>query len=208
MFFFIGFAAGAITGVPIGPVNVAVIDAAYRHTLRRALAVAVGGAFADFVCCALGVAGVTPLLNANPSVPPILYLISGIILFFYGLITVRSRPVTPAANEAPRAVAPSRDIWSGLSTGLLLILLNPAAVLTWLVIMGNILPAKHTLGDGLAAAVGVFVGSLGWFSFVAYLTQRGKSTLGDKAKWLPRVVGVALIGYSIYLIVRAAIYFI
>ena len=78
MFFLIGIAAGALTGIPIGPVNVAVIDAAYRHTLRRAIAVGMGGSIADCLYASLGVLGVTPVLKANPSVPPILYAISGV----------------------------------------------------------------------------------------------------------------------------------
>ena len=64
-FILIGVAAGALTGVPIGPVNVAVIDAAYRHTLRRAIAVGLGGACADGLYSALGILGVTP---SSPSV--------------------------------------------------------------------------------------------------------------------------------------------
>src|SRR5262245_16252329 len=47
MFLVFGVLAGSLTGVPIGPVNVAVIDASYRHTMRRALGVALGGAIAD-----------------------------------------------------------------------------------------------------------------------------------------------------------------
>jgi len=63
MFVLIGIAAGALTGVPIGPVNVAVIDAAYRHTLRRAIMVGAGGACADGLYSALGLLGVTPVLR-------------------------------------------------------------------------------------------------------------------------------------------------
>src|SRR3954447_5520090 len=98
MFFAIGFAAGALTGIPIGPVNVAVIDAAYRFTLRRAIAVGIGGAVADGLYSALGVLGVTPVLNKYPSVPPVLYAISGVVLLIYGFLTARSQPVTPASN--------------------------------------------------------------------------------------------------------------
>lgn len=46
-YFVIGLAIGILTGVPIGPANLAVIDAAYRHTMRRALGVALGAAFGD-----------------------------------------------------------------------------------------------------------------------------------------------------------------
>src|SRR3954454_8083970 len=100
MFLLIGAAAGALTGVPIGPVNVAVIDAAYRHTLRRAIAVGLGGACADGLYSALGILGVTPVLRSYAIVSPILYAVSGIVLMIYGFLTARSQPVAPAANEA------------------------------------------------------------------------------------------------------------
>ncbi len=202
MFVLIGVAAGALTGVPIGPVNVAVIDAAYRHTLRRAIAVGLGGACADGLYSALGVLGVTPVLRTYPSVPPILYAVSGVVLLVYGFLTARSQPVTPASNEAPKAVEPSREMWSGFTVGLALIVLNPAAIVTWVVIMGSIIPETTTF-NGICCALGVMVGSFGWFALVAYLTQKGKHVLGDKAAWIPRVVGVALMIYAVYLLARA-----
>jgi threonine/homoserine/homoserine lactone efflux protein len=202
MFLLIGFAAGAITGIPVGPVNVAVIDAAYRHTLRRALAVGLGGAIADFLYCAVGVAGLAPKLREFPAVPNILFAISGVVLLFYGFMTARSRPVTPAANEAPKSPNPSREMWSGLTTGILLILLNPGAIVTWVVLVGQIIPTA-TFYQGLVTAVGVFFGSFTWFALVAYLTQKGKRTLGDKALWIPRFVGIALMFYAVYLLQKA-----
>src|SRR5256885_1439291 len=103
MFLMIGIAAGALTGVPIGPVNVAVIDAAYRHTFKRAVSTGFGGASAD----------------------------------------------------------------------------------------------------SLYAALGVFIGSFSWFTLVAYLTGKGKNVLGDKAAWIPRIVGICLMVYAVYLLARA-----
>src|SRR5512146_181576 len=87
MFLVIGVAIGALTGVPIGPVNVAVIDAAYRHTLRRAIAVGLGGAIADFVYATLGIVGIGPYLLAYPVLPRILYGLSGVVLIVYGALT-------------------------------------------------------------------------------------------------------------------------
>ena len=198
-----GVAAGALTGVPIGPVNVAVIDAAYRHTLRRAIAVGLGGACADGLYSALGVLGVTPVLRTYPTVPPILYAVSGIVLLVYGFPTARSKPVTPAQNDAPKdAAEPSREMWSGFTLGLALIVLNPAAIVTWVVIMGSIIPETTPI-NGIFCSLGVMAGSFGWFALVAYLTQKGKHVLGDKAAWIPRVIGVALMVYAVYLIAKA-----
>jgi threonine/homoserine/homoserine lactone efflux protein len=201
-FILIGVAAGALTGVPIGPVNVAVIDAAYRHTFRRAIAVGLGGACADGLYSALGVLGVTPRLRLYPSVPPILYAVSGVVLLVYGFFTARSQPVTPAQSDAPKGGDRGDEMWSGFRVGLALIVLNPAAIVTWVVIMGTIIPETTTM-NGIFCSLGVVIGSFGWFALVAYLTRKGKHVLGDKAAWIPRVVGVALMVYAVYLIAKA-----
>jgi threonine/homoserine/homoserine lactone efflux protein len=215
MFLLIGVAAGALTGVPIGPVNVAVIDASYRHTLRRAISVGLGGACADCLYSALGVLGVTPIIRSYPSVPPILYAVSGIVLLVYGFITARSQPVTPAAKpdvvasltqtQRQKAIDDRHEMWRGFRVGVALIVLNPAAVVTWVVIMGSIVPEASPL-EGVFCAVGVFCGSWSWFALVAYLTNKGKHVLGDKAAWIPRVVGVALMVYAVYLLAKAVRY--
>jgi threonine/homoserine/homoserine lactone efflux protein len=211
MFILLGIAAGALTGVPIGPVNVAVIDAAYRHTLRRAIAVGMGGACADGLYSALGVLGVTPVLRTYPTVPPILYAVSGVVLLIYGFLTARSHPVTPTPDEAVKVVEPSREMRSGFTLGLALILLNPAAIVTWVVIMGSFVEQiadfdQITPLNGIMCSLGVVAGSFGWFALVAYLTQKGKTVLGDKAAWIPRVIGVALMVYAVYLIAKAVKY--
>ena len=205
MFFLIGIAAGALTGVPIGPVNVAVIDAAYRHTFRRAIAVGLGGALADGMYAALGVLGISPILSSYPSVPPILFAVSGVVLLIYGFLTARSQPVTPATEgggSQQKIIDPKREFKEGFTVGLLLIILNPAAIVTWVVIMGTIIPEPTRLG-GIACAIGVMIGSFGWFALVAFLTQKGKNVLGEKAAWIPRLVGIALMVYSVYLLVKA-----
>ena len=206
MFLVIGVLAGALTGVPIGPVNVAVIDAAYRHTFRRAVAVGLGGALADMLYAGLGVLGVTPILRTYPSVLTILYAVSGVVLMVYGFLTARSQPPAAAVADHPHpdgsGVIDRRDFRQGFTVGVALILLNPAAVVTWVVIMGSMIPDANTW-EGIACAIGVFIGSWSWFTLVAYLTQKGKNVLGDKAAWIPRVVGVLLMIYAVYLLGKA-----
>ncbi len=206
MFFVIGVLAGALTGVPIGPVNVAVIDAAYRHTLRRAIAVGLGGACGDLLYSGLGILGVTPALQSNQTVVNVIYAVSGIVLLVYGFLTARSQPVQPApqgSGEVPHLDAEEwRQTLLGFRVGLALIVLNPAAIVTWVVIVGQLIPPANW-EEGIACALGVFAGSFSWFALVAYLTHKGKHVLGDKAAWIPRVVGIALMVYALYLIGRA-----
>lgn len=202
-YFLIGVAIGALTGVPIGPVNVAVIDGAYRHTLRRGMAVGLGGAVGDFCFALIGVLGVGPHLIAQPGVKPVLYLVSGLVLVVYGILTVRSQP-PPPPTAPPHQSPPGKEVWSGFTVGLGLIVLNPAAIVTWVVVVGSHIGPDIETWEGIAAAVGVFLGSFAWFAFVAYVADKGKRMMGDKAVWIARVVGIALIGYGVVSLYRGA----
>ena len=71
--------------------------------------------------------------------------------------------------------------------------------------MGSMIP-ETTTTNGFFCALGVMAGSFGWFSLVAYLTQKGKHVLGDKAAWIPRLVGIALMIYAVYLLGKAVKY--
>jgi arginine exporter protein ArgO len=204
-YFLIGVSIGLLTGVPIGPTNLAVIDAAYRHTMRRAVGVALGAACGDLMYAGVGINAIGPIVEANPGIPPVLFLLSGIILAIYGALTARAQPVSPATEHAPRAHEPSKEMWSGVTVGLALILLNPAAIVTWVVVIGPHLAGASHL-EGLAATVGVFIGSLAWFCFVAYLTNHGKRLMGGKAIWITRTIGIGLVLYGLFSIGRAVAY--
>jgi L-lysine exporter family protein LysE/ArgO len=199
----LGAAIGAVTGIPVGPVNVAVIDAAYRQSLRRAIAVGLGGAIADLVYASLGILGVGPLLDRHPAVPPVLYGLSGVVLIIFGILTARAQELDP--HPPAGAEARSAGFAGGVGLGVALILLNPGAIVTWVVIVGSFL-AGATTSEGIAAAIGVGLGSCAWFSLVAYLAHHGMKVLGRKAVWLTRVVGTLLVGYGIYSIGRALYY--
>jgi arginine exporter protein ArgO len=201
-FLAIGFVIGLLTCIPIGVANVAVIDAAYRHNLARAIAVGLGGAIADGVYSALGIFGLGPVLERNPIVPPILYAVSGVVLIIYGIIILRAPPILPAAAEAQLPVSRNEHITTGLIVGLLATLLNPSAVVTWVVIVGSYASGVDTY-SGLAWVTGIVVGSFVWFVIVAYLADHGKRVLSGHAIWMTRIVALLVAGYGLFSIGRA-----
>ena len=204
--FLLGIVFGIVTGIPIGPVNVAVIDAAYRHCVRRAIAVGLGGAVGDFLYVLLGIVIIGPLFNEYPLLPPVLYGISGIVLIVYGLLTARAQPVDRSdVLKNAHDVSSSQHVLAGFGLGLALIIVNPGAMVTWVLIVGPFFADVSFMG-GLMAAAGVAVGSFMWFSFVAYLADHGKRILGDKAIWITRIVGLLLVGYGFYALSKLIIY--
>ena len=113
----------------------------------------------DSLYAALGVLGVTPVLKSYPHVLTDLCREWDQRLI-YGFLTARSQPVAPAHPDAPHVVRETaHEMWSGFKVGLALIVLNPAAVATWVVIMAfGVLEANTS--EGVVCAIGVFIGSL------------------------------------------------
>ncbi len=159
---------------------------------------------ADLTYASLGILGLGQLLTAHRIVPPILFGVSGIVLIIYGILTVRAQPVDPGlAGQAD--LAGKSYFWGGFGTGIALILLNPATLITWVVIVGSAM-ADASRSEGMAAAVGIGCGSALWFTVVAHLADHGKKVLGKKTVWLTRIVGLALICYGVFSIGRAVWY--
>jgi len=190
-FFLIGAFLGFITGVPLGPVNFAVIDSAYRHHVRRAVGVALGGATADCIYATLGAIGVGPKITQYPLGNVVMYGISAVVLIAYGWSTLKAAPEQAEPTASGSMPTASVSIWSGYWLGLILILLNPGALLFWVLLFGARFGDATTLQGG-AAALGVGVGSACWFCFVAWAANRGKRFLSDKAAWIGRIIGTIL----------------
>lgn len=192
-----GVALGVITGIPIGMVNVTIVDAGHRLGLRRALGIGLGGALADAAHVALAVAGVSALLARHQRLAPVLYAVSGIVLLAYGVAMARSAP-SPGSGARGREPGFGR----GVALGLSITLPNPAALGAWTVVVGALLPGA-TRDQGLAAAAGVGVGSLAWFWLLGYLASRDRDLLRPAGAWLTRAFAVVIIGCGAWSIGRA-----
>lgn len=175
----LGLALGVVTGLPLGVVNVAIVDAATQGRARFAVGVGIGGGIADAIHSSIAFAGVGRLA-ASYSKP--LAVGAGIVIIVYALL---ARRFTRHARGK-----------HGVVTGLLLTLPNPAALAAWVAIASATWPTI-SLEDAILVGAGVGIGSAAWFSILARLAKRWNP------KWLPKVAAVLLAAIATYGIVRA-----
>ena len=201
-YFGLGCGIGVVTCVPIGIANVMVIDAAHRHGATRAIGTGIGGALADGLYVSLGIFGIGPLLARYPSVPTVLRAVTGCVLVIYGIVLVRARPFH---DRDPRETPPQvhGQLRRGVAVGLAATLLNPSAIVTWVLIVG-----AHAIGalrgEGAAWIAGIVVGTFAWFLVVAWLALRSQRVLGRNVVWMTRVVGAVVIASGLVSLGRAA----
>jgi L-lysine exporter family protein LysE/ArgO len=198
--FLLGLALGYIAAIPIGPVNAAVIDTAFRKSFLRALAIGIGGAFADLVYSQVAVAGLAPLLKSQPTLAEILFGIGGGVLVVFGIVTVRTAHFDPESVKVSRPI-PARAFFGGVGTGILITVANPAALVSW-VFLASFLSGLSRF-EAFIAGVGIFAGTALWFLGIAWLAHKGRVKLGHRTVWVTRTVGALLVVYGVFLVGKA-----
>jgi threonine/homoserine/homoserine lactone efflux protein len=198
-----GIVLGFVGGIPVGPVNAAVIDTALRKCFRRAFATGLGGAFADFIYCLACTLGLGTLFKSVPSLEPIFLGVGGVVLLVFGVKTVRTpRLEAEAYTRAPTKIQ-KRELAGAFLQGLFLTVMNPAAMVSWVLLASTVLAGAKDW-EALYASTGVFFGTSIWFLFIAWLASKGRVKLGTNAVWVTRAVGGLLMAYGVFLMFKVS----
>jgi arginine exporter protein ArgO len=153
----LGLALGAITGMPLGVINVAIAEAAIAGRRAYAAGMGLGGALADTVHALLAMLGLARLVTARPEIVRVLAVVAALVIVSYAVLGWRRQRTPPAA-----CLAHDGGVARGVGAGLALTLPNPGALTGWVAIAAALWPHAEVV-EALAFALGVGVGSAVWF---------------------------------------------
>jgi threonine/homoserine/homoserine lactone efflux protein len=191
-----GLALGVVTGMPLGVINVAVIDAAAAGRVRFAMGIGIGGGLADIVHSGVAFAGVGGLVTTRPDLVRWLAIGAAVLIVAYAVHAWRQRARPTLGGDASR-------LPRGIATGFLLTLPNPAALAAWVAVAAALWP-DATIAEATALAVGVGAGSATWFAVLARWI--GRLPPAHRARTIiPKVAIVVLVGIASYGVVRAVV---
>ena len=191
----LGVALGVVTGMPLGVVNVAVVEAAAAGEMRFATAVGVGGALADAVHATLAFVGLGGLVVAEPAWTRGLAIAAAVLVVGYAVATWRRRD-SAAAGELRQARPPYRGVVAGFT----LTLPNPGALAAWVAVAAAVWP-DIALVDAVVLGVSVGVGSALWFAVLARVVARKRDT--RLVRVAARAAVVTLVALAAFGAVRA-----
>jgi len=160
----LGLGLGILTGMPLGVVNVAIVDAAIAGRVRFALGVGVGGAIADTAHAAAAFIGVGALITTRPELVRWFAIGAAVLIVTYVVLAWRKR-------AEPRVPVDESSFMKGALTGCALTLPNPGALAAWVAVAASLWP-DATIAEACALGFGVGIGSAGWFAFLARWISR------------------------------------
>jgi L-lysine exporter family protein LysE/ArgO len=190
-FFLEGFLLGLGAAMPIGPVNIVIMNEALRH-YPRAVAIGLGAMGADMFYLSAAVLGLAPFLQ-TPWVQTLLGSAGTLFLLVLGVMLFRHRRDEPECE-----LTGSGPLLGAYIKGLMLTLTNPYTVGFWLSVtavgVGGSLP---WLTAGLVSAI------LLWIIVMPWIVRRHRNRLGSAVRRRVNTVAAAiLLLFALLLLVR------
>ncbi len=179
-----GLVCGFVVSVPVGPVNLAVINQALRRGFGPGFLVGLGAICAEMIYASVMLAGHASILD-KPAVMTTMHVAALVVMVWVGLHYLLIKPDQIEAKSA--AVAERVDErWHhprAFLLGFILTISNWMLVLLWATLAAVLSRvSSFTRRGGQAACVaGVFVGGALWFWLLAFFVSRAHRRVKPKA---------------------------
>jgi threonine/homoserine/homoserine lactone efflux protein len=196
-----GIVLGFTVAVIIGPAFFTLIQTSIHRGFRQGVLLAIGIFFSDLTLVFLCSLGATQVVY-EPKQKMILGVVSGIVLILYGAFTFNRKVHDPEDETVQPEKLPKHFTY--VAKGFFLNFANPFIWIFWVSVVGAV---SSTYSDRFTSMVIFLSGTLA----TMLMTDIVKSFIANKIKkilsikfmtWLNRVVGIVLIVFGIFMMLR------
>jgi threonine/homoserine/homoserine lactone efflux protein len=194
-----GFLSGFLLSVPVGPVNVTIINEGARRGLLWGLLIGFGAVAMEVLYCALAFTGFASLFT-GPTIKAAMELTSFVFMIYLGVrfLSVRTVPVSGAVEARIEVQLHPR---SAFSIGFVRVMANPGVFLGWVVLAANFISrgwVEPTWPGKLSCIAGVAVGTGAWFSGLSYAVSRGTGKFTEKTLLrMQHISGICMLALAV-----------
>jgi threonine/homoserine/homoserine lactone efflux protein len=198
-----GFVCALIfASIPVGPINLTILNEGARRGFRWALFIGLGAAAMDTIYCSVSFTGLSQFFD-HGFVKAFMQVMSFVFLLFLGFKfllaqTVKVPTKLDSASEKLEArIERKIHPHSAFATGFVRVLANLGVPVAWVVLAANLM-SHDLVADALSAraacVAGVFTGTTVWFLILSYGVSRGHGKFGEKTLLrLQHISGLCLI---------------
>lgn len=177
-----GLVGGFLFCIPVGPINITIINEGARRGFFWALMIGFGAMVMDLIYCSIAFAGFSSIFSSN-FMKATMQLLSFLFLIYLGVkyLLTASLPATTRTVEAvEQKLHPHAAFWIGFVR----VLGNPAVLLFWITMSATFM-AHDLINDTLLSkgicVLGTFIGGILWFLLLSFLVAKGHGKFSTKA---------------------------
>lgn len=201
-----GFVSGLLLSIPVGPVNLTIINEGARRGFAWAAMIGLGAVVMEVIYCALAFTGFASFFEKGV-IKAAMELFSFVFLLFIGVKFLLAKTaasathLTAATDKFEERVEERLHPHSAFATGFVRVMGNPGVFLFWIILAANFIsrewvapnwPGKLACVGGVAAGVGL------WFIGLSYAVSFGHKKFSERTLILmERISGVVLLAFAL-----------
>jgi threonine/homoserine/homoserine lactone efflux protein len=174
----VGFLSGFLVSIPVGPINVTIVNEGARRGFTWALLIGLGAVIMETIYCTLGFAGFGTL-GLSKTFKATIELISFILMLYLGIKYLLSHSI-PATSKSAEKIEEKLHPHSAFMTGFVRVLGNPGVLLYWMTIAATFASHDWVEADWQSKAMciaGVASGAALWFVLLSYMVAKSHKKL-------------------------------
>jgi threonine/homoserine/homoserine lactone efflux protein len=194
-----GLLSGMILSIPVGPVNLTIMNEGSKKGFYHALMIGFGASLMETIYCALAFTGFASFFS-HGLVKAAMEVSSFFFLMILGIKFLTAKSV-PTATIVEERVEGTFKPHSAFMRGFVRVLGNPGVLLFWIILAANFISREWvmpTLQSKSACILGVALGTSVWFTTLSILVGKGYGRLKDSTLLkMERGSGVVLLVFGL-----------
>lgn len=205
-----GFISGLLLSIPIGPINLTIINEGARRGFMWAALIGAGASVMEMIYCAIAFTGFSSFFG-NRYIKAGMELFSFVFMLFLGLKFLLAKSVSapthllPVSNRLEERIEERIEgklhPHSAFMTGLVRVMGNPGVLLFWIILAANFMSrdwVEPNWPGKLACVGGVALGTGVWFTGLSWAVSLGHRKFSEKTLLrIERGSGIGLLALAL-----------
>lgn len=203
-----GFVAGILLSIPVGPINLTIINEGAQKGFFWAFFIGLGAVVAETIYCAIAFTGLASFFSRG-YVKAAMELFSFTFMLYLGGKFLLSRTVYDPTRFMPPAIEEKFESrverkfhpHSAFAIGLVRVFANPGVLVFWVILAANFISrewVEPNFNSKITCVFGVVCGTSLWYTVLAWMSAKGHGKLDEKALLrMERFSGIILLGLAL-----------
>jgi len=183
-----GFISGLLLSIPVGPVNLTIMNEGARRGFKWAILIGIGATAMEVIYCFIAFTGFASFFG-NRTIQAAMELFSFVFMLFLGIKFLIAKTVAApmhigkTADRIEERIGEKLHPHSAFMTGFVRVMGNPGVLLFWIILAANFISREWVRPDWpgkLGCVTGVALGTGLWFVGLSYGASRGKGRFSEK----------------------------
>lgn len=176
-----GFISGFLLSVPVGPINVTILNEGARRGFRWAFLIGLGAVVMEVIYCSVAFTGFASFFTQG-YVKAAMELFSFVFMLFLGVKFLLARSV-PAMTKIEAQIEGKLHPHSAFMTGFVRVMGNPGVLVFWIILAANFISrewVEPNYAGKLSCIIGVAAGTGLWFLGLSWAISLGHKKFNEQ----------------------------